>query len=300
MTVGTTLTVWLLDQKNAFLALTHAYLWWVLAQTGLPAFVRRALLGSHRRVVVRVQFGGRDHGEVVVDRWIKQGCPTSGTLWAIASDPVIRILDASVAGVPASLTVSADDVAIATARLVETGRRAFEAVDIVSPMVAIGLNPAKTLALACFPHDALDIPSQLAEADLRAGTVGRRKGAASWHTHPAWAVGAWAGDTWVVAARSRRIKGAGRSHQKALAMFQTCVAPVPAYRLQFRPPDERLWLTEEAALPMRAIRGLACARSELGLRSARSTMCRWRPMPRPPLRSPGHASATGRIIVAVL
>lgn len=153
---------------------------------------------------------------------------------AIAFDGVIRFLQAVVTSVPASLTVYADDISIAAAQNVEVGRRTFRACDVVSPAIGTELNAKKTMAVACYPHDAIVVPAQLVVAERRAGSVVVCGSAVHVGVLVGLAAppGAWKVDIRSIAERSRRMKAAGRSPMEALAMHRTYVAPVPAYRLQ--------------------------------------------------------------------
>lgn len=227
--VDTAPAIWLLDQRNAFPRLLHAFVRWVLVQSGFPAFFRRALVANYRKVEVTIRLGGHTHGTIRIDRGIKQGCPMSGTLWATAFDPVIRFLQAAAASVPASLTVYADDVAIAAAQVVEAGRRAFRSFDIVAPAIGMELNAAETVAVVCYPHDPAGLSALLSAVDLRAvsvllrssalhlgvpvGPAGRMEGG-----HPGHCLEEPPG-------RGRRAVAA-RSTGHA---YRTYVAPVPAY-----------------------------------------------------------------------
>lgn len=249
-------------------------------------------MANYRRVIVTIRLGGRLHGKIRVARGINQGRPMSGTFWAIAFDGVIRFLQAVVTSVPASLTVYADDIAIAAAQLVEAGRRTFRALDVVSPAIGTELNAKKTMTVACYPHDAdADMVSaQLVVAEPRAGAVVVCGSAA---THFGVLVGlaappgAWKVDIRSIAERSRRIKAAGRSPMEAWAIHRTYAAPLSAYRLQDRPLDAALRLSEEASIAtatsllMRAV----LVRVMAGLRSIGN---------RVPVRTFDHVSVAAR------
>lgn len=83
----------LFDIKAAFPSLGWAWIWAVLEEMNIPAWLITALRALYEGSTARIVFGG-----VVTDaffgisRGIKQGCPSSGSVWALAFDPAVRLL----------------------------------------------------------------------------------------------------------------------------------------------------------------------------------------------------------------
>lgn len=91
----------------------------VLEEMHIPTWLITALRALNEGPTARIVFGG-----VVTDsffsisRGVKQGCPSSGSVWALAFDPAVRLLRAKLRGPMGELSVFAADIAAALARLI--------------------------------------------------------------------------------------------------------------------------------------------------------------------------------------
>lgn len=87
----------LFDFAAAFPSAEWGWLARALSAQALPRWLRRLVLGLMRGSTARVRFSGRIQEAVVqVRRGIKQGCPSSGLLWALLLDLVVGRLVANV------------------------------------------------------------------------------------------------------------------------------------------------------------------------------------------------------------
>ena len=82
----------LLDLAAAFPSLAHSWIFSVLRKMGVPRFFRRALAKLYRKVNITILFGGIATAGFMASSGIKQGCPASGSLFALALDPFLRLL----------------------------------------------------------------------------------------------------------------------------------------------------------------------------------------------------------------
>ena len=80
------------DQKAAFPSAAHNYLFWVLEKMRLPRPLLAALWLLYQRCFGVIRFAGAAELTIAIRRGIKQGCPLSGTMWALLFDPVVRHL----------------------------------------------------------------------------------------------------------------------------------------------------------------------------------------------------------------
>lgn len=211
---------------------------------------------------MRLHTGG--HASALAEDW------GSSASFLVACMQVIRFLGSAVERIPASISVYADDIAIATAQSIEAGRRLLRVFDVAGPGVGIVVNAEKTQVVACYAQVAAEVTEELCaiEAHLAEVSVVGAARHLGVPVGPLAAVGAWGGESRLVAEWSRRPESAGRSPLEHMVVYQSYTAPVAGHRLQFRPPDLRLRIVEEtalatiSALPMRAIP----ASSEFGLR----------------------------------
>ena len=76
----------------AFPLLVHAYLWQVLEKYKVPRHIINIIKGLYTKHATHIKFAGRVYEGFDITAGIKQGCPSSGTLFAMAIDPFIRML----------------------------------------------------------------------------------------------------------------------------------------------------------------------------------------------------------------
>ena len=118
----------------------------VLENTGLPGFICRFLGCSYSDSITHVEFAGAERGQFLMARGVRQGCPASGFLFAMAFDPIFRWLHKTI--IPRNFDnldflqpaqcAYADDLAVASPsfrELMYALAPAFRSVDCI-----IGLN----------------------------------------------------------------------------------------------------------------------------------------------------------------
>ena len=84
--------VLLTDFAAAYPSVNHSWIFQVLENTGLPDFLFRFLRSIYRDSITHVEFAGAERGQLLVSRGVRQGCPASGFLLAMAFDPIFRWL----------------------------------------------------------------------------------------------------------------------------------------------------------------------------------------------------------------
>lgn len=103
----------LLDFRAAFPSLDREFMVLVLERFGVPITLLRAVRALYHDLVTFVVFAGESVAEMRMDSGIKQGCPLSGTLFALALDPMVRRYLAEVTMASSRLCAFADDVGVA-------------------------------------------------------------------------------------------------------------------------------------------------------------------------------------------
>ncbi len=105
------------DFRTAFPSLAHTWIFAVLTRMGIPSYFIHAVRQLYTDCSAMLLFNGAELDSILIESGIKQGCPLSGSLFALAIDPLIRyLLHTSVLG-SICLTAFADDIAIVVANL---------------------------------------------------------------------------------------------------------------------------------------------------------------------------------------
>ena len=71
-------------------SVNHSWIFHVLEKVELPVFVRQFSRMIYNNGMTEVEFAGKARGQFVKARGVKQGCPASGLLFAMAFDPIFR------------------------------------------------------------------------------------------------------------------------------------------------------------------------------------------------------------------
>ena len=70
----------------------HSWIFHVLEKTELPEFICRFLRRIYYDITTRVELAGMTRGQFFMARGVRQGCPASGFLFAMAFDTIFRWL----------------------------------------------------------------------------------------------------------------------------------------------------------------------------------------------------------------
>ena len=103
-----------LDRKAAFASVSHEWLRGALVASGVPGWLTDLVDALYDDGDALLQLGSAECRRIVIASGIHQGCPASGTLWAIIFDPVLRGLALDTDGVVCGF---ADDIGIAMRNL---------------------------------------------------------------------------------------------------------------------------------------------------------------------------------------
>ena len=68
----------------------------MLENTGLPDLLCHFLRSIYRDSITHVEFAGAERGQFLMARGVRQGCPASSFLFAMAFDPIFRWLQESI------------------------------------------------------------------------------------------------------------------------------------------------------------------------------------------------------------
>lgn len=152
----------LVDFRTAFPALSRRWLLKVLRAMGMPLGMVRVVEQLYINCECMLVFSGEVVGTMAITSGIKQGCPMSGSLFALAVDPFLRcILVTSVVGL-LRLEAYADDLAIVMSKFWEDVRAIMEQFHRWRLASALALNERKCVMAPLWPFIASDISERLA------------------------------------------------------------------------------------------------------------------------------------------
>jgi hypothetical protein len=137
----------LFDFASAFPSLSHDYIFAALHRLGVPPMILRALHSLYQRCRASVAIDGCDVIFIEIFAGIKQGCPASGSVFALALDPFVRMMCLRLPKPLNTVTAFADDLAVVAVNLLAALRDLYP--DFATMLAASGLrlNAAKTLVL---------------------------------------------------------------------------------------------------------------------------------------------------------
>jgi exonuclease III/ribonuclease HI len=128
-----------MDTKKAFDSIHHDFLFEVLVHFGLPIWVIRAIRALLHQVSVSPHFGECTGEWIRIRRGVKQGCPLSPWIFAMAMDVLIRRLRARGVDVYAYV----DDIALGTQDFRKFAG-CMRTIDRFSAVSGLGINHDKT------------------------------------------------------------------------------------------------------------------------------------------------------------
>ena len=163
---GQPLALALLDIRKAFDSVSHEWLDFVMETAGFPPLFRSAVRTITSKGCARVCIGGYLSDALPIERGVRQGCPLSPLLFAVAMDPLLRRLN-GLAGpsslalpgapdgryrpwapsIPSGARMYADDTALVAFSAADL-RRMLEIVHEASPLTGLFVNSDKSVVVS--------------------------------------------------------------------------------------------------------------------------------------------------------
>lgn len=184
--------VMLLDVEAAFPSVSHEWLHRFFKHIGSPAALCRCLKMAYSGLSTVVSFGTSCSRSFRLRAGVRQGCPASGSIFAMLLDPWVRLLGRRLSVPEHVVAVYADDVAVGARSLPDAARPLAAAAVVLQRATGLRMKGSKCLAIPCRESDAQRIADALAatnvfgessvvEAARYLGvTIGPRSGASQW------------------------------------------------------------------------------------------------------------------------
>jgi hypothetical protein len=137
----------LFDFKAAFPSLAHSWIFAVLRKMRLPAEIIAMLEALYHGCRMNIVIGGVTDVTISVEAGIKQGCPASGSLFALALDPFVRLLCLRIPPPLGTFVAFADDLAAALRHLNPALRRLEPLFTLLSTATGLHLNYSKVVVV---------------------------------------------------------------------------------------------------------------------------------------------------------
>ena len=109
-----------MDFGAAFPSLLHAWIHFVLGCMGIDESIWRFFRELYADSAATILLRGRTWFAIIMGRGVRQGCPASGCIFALACDPLFRWLADRAAGPGVEMRAYADDLAFAVQSLTRT------------------------------------------------------------------------------------------------------------------------------------------------------------------------------------
>ena len=137
----------LFDFKVAFPSLAHQWIYLVLERVGAPMKWIKLIKKLYKGCPCNILFAGAVCIVILIESGIKQGCPASGSLFALAADPLIRFMLVEGALRGSRILAYADDLALVCWRLDEQLPVVLEILRVWGLATALKLNPTKCVVV---------------------------------------------------------------------------------------------------------------------------------------------------------
>jgi hypothetical protein len=137
----------LFDFSAAFPSLSHQFIFAALAELGVPEWFLMALRKLYSKCTANILIGGCSDVCISIEAGIKQGCPASGSIFALVLDPFVRYLAFRLPRPLNSLGVFADDIVATMFNLFKGLRDLCPCFDLLAYAAGLRLNTKKTVII---------------------------------------------------------------------------------------------------------------------------------------------------------
>ena len=242
--------IFLFDLLAAFPSLSHKWLFVVLRKMGVPQRIIKALRALYKDCFATIVLGGRRLREIPMLSGIRQGCPASGTLFALVIDPCLRYLISKIGPERGIVNAYADDIAAVLRDMFETIRLIDFIFKLIGRATSLHLHPGKVQIIPLWKYDEECIRGQirvlaprLAEAKIQC--CGKLLGV---FVGPGAEELQWKATVEELKSRSRYLASLNLAWSGVAPLHRSHVTSVTSHILQFAAPSRELLQVESSCL----------------------------------------------------
>ena len=228
----------LFDFSAAFPSVSRRYLLTMARAAGFPAMAMEVLGALYHQTVGQLLLHGRLHEHVRLDSGIRQGCPLSPLLFAMASDSLLRIM--AVRHPLATTRAFADDTAMVLRSWRAEQRRVFATFRTFESVSNLALNLSKTCVIPLWAADIQQLQADTAaapdEEHITWATSGKYLG---YYVGPGKSTQSWDKPLAKYKSRLRDWQWSDMGLHTALGTYNVYVLPVLLFIAQLEIPPTR-------------------------------------------------------------
>ena len=242
--------IFLFDVMAAFPSLSHQWLFVVLAKMRIPKGIIRALKALYADCSATIVLGGRRLRSFNMLSGIRQGCPASGTLFALAIDPCLRYLISQIGPARGLVNAYADDIAAVLRDMFKSIGMIDLIFKTIGRATSLHLHPGKVQIIPLWKFDIEAVRARIRRlaprlAKAKIQDCGKRLGV---YVGPGADAVQWRSAIEEIKARSRYLASLNMAWSGVAPLYRSHVASVTSHILQFVAPSKELLRMEASSL----------------------------------------------------
>jgi hypothetical protein len=260
----------LFDFSAAFPSLSHKWLFAVLTAMRIPSHIISVLRQLYSHCRMDIVFGGISGYSIDINAGIKQGCPASGSLFALALDPFLRFVLQRIPMRLSTLVAFADDLAAVLLHLRQGLRLLQPLFALLFRAAGLAINPKKTVIVPLGASSAFEVQRYLHDclpvwSAIRIGSSGKLLGI--W-LGPSAADTRWRDVIDKFSARAHASKATHYAFEETLRHYRVHTFPVLSHVCQFDAAPAAALIAED-----RALQGLTRGPHEVFPQGSLASLC---------------------------